>query len=332
MEPKSKDALVRILELRAEGLSFEKIADRLNEEGIRNRAGGIFNRQKVRMWYLRHEKRASQASQDSHDAEPSQPFAMTERVTDDSQPSHGIAKSGEDKGGSQQSQPFASTEKQADSSQPSQPFAMTERVTDDSQPSQAVATPRETEADSQQSQPFATVDTPLRVPEFSQHSPSIAKPVSSDASQPSQPIATETGMASDSQPSQKVAHVDDASQLSHDVATKEEVSQSPQPSQTSIPCEWIAALRTLIREEIDLALAANIAKSANDLHPPVTPRAGRKLGGARKTMSGTRIDAVLFDLFEAEREQLGIGGSELMQRILWAHYGRPRLSFQQDEG
>ncbi|MEW6352208.1 MAG: hypothetical protein AB1646_24405 [Thermodesulfobacteriota bacterium] len=76
---------------------------------------------------------------------------------------------------------------------------------------------------------------------------------------------------------------------------------------------------------------ANQATVATTVLPPPVPRVKgtKKYLGERATLGGTRIDRVLFDAFETERKTLGISASELMGRILFTHYRRPALSFEE---
>jgi hypothetical protein len=53
--------------------------------------------------------------------------------------------------------------------------------------------------------------------------------------------------------------------------------------------------------------------------------------GSRATLPGTRVDRVLFQMFNAERRKCGLTATELMQKILWLHYGKPSLSFEMSE-
>jgi hypothetical protein len=121
------------------------------------------------------------------------------------------------------------------------------------------------------------------------------------------------------------------------------------PSQRCEPCESCepsqpasmdsATLRKLIHEEI-INMMPEIAKCAIDENlsrpdadiPPAIPKlkGSKRLQGNRETLPGCRIDKALHELFEKERGTLGISASELMQRILWRHYGKPKLSFEDE--
>ncbi|MEW6351602.1 MAG: hypothetical protein AB1646_21335 [Thermodesulfobacteriota bacterium] len=76
---------------------------------------------------------------------------------------------------------------------------------------------------------------------------------------------------------------------------------------------------------------AKQATVATTVLPPSVPKVKgtKKYLGERATLGGTRIDKVLFDAFETERKALGISASELMGRILYTHYERPALSFEE---
>jgi hypothetical protein len=99
-------------------------------------------------------------------------------------------------------------------------------------------------------------------------------------------------------------------------------------SPVAIPPEWLEPLRQLIRKEINQASPA-----CNDIaidSPPSTPRkkGSKEYQGERETLPGCRIDKVLFDRFEAERERTHVSASGLMQKILWNYFQRPPLSFE----
>ena len=110
--------------------------------------------------------------------------------------------------------------------------------------------------------------------------------------------------------------------------------QSEKPSPAIIPPEWVAGLRELIREELRTMLAENRTAISTGMDaPPLTPRkeGSKEYRGERETLPGCRVDAVLFDRFEEERNKTGISASELMQRILWNAFGKPPLSFETSE-
>jgi hypothetical protein len=105
----------------------------------------------------------------------------------------------------------------------------------------------------------------------------------------------------------------------------------------------IADLRNLIRKELETmidAIGANHANTATVANtaqitesdiPPAIPKVAKtkKFQGERATLPGCRIDKVLADLFDEERKEARISASELMQRILWSRYGKPKLSFEE---
>ena len=69
-----------------------------------------------------------------------------------------------------------------------------------------------------------------------------------------------------------------------------------------------------------------------DSPPSIPQRPGSKAYiGSRATLPGTRVDRVLFEMFNAERRKCGLTATELMQRILWLHYRKPPLSFELSE-
>lgn len=102
-------------------------------------------------------------------------------------------------------------------------------------------------------------------------------------------------------------------------------------SHDEIPAAWLAPLRKLIRDEFQ-AMTGNVARIETEKPPPTPRKKGSKeYEGERATLPGCRVDAVLHTLFEKERQAQGISASELMQWVLWAHFGKPRLSFEMSE-
>jgi hypothetical protein len=111
-----------------------------------------------------------------------------------------------------------------------------------------------------------------------------------------------------------------------------ETMKSPKKP-TTIPLEWIAPLRKLIREEMQtMTPNAAMATNAPDLAPPPTPReeGSKKYKAKRATLPGCRVDKVLYDKFVEDRDKAG-SASQIMQKILWTYYGRPKLSFEADD-
>ena len=246
MESKNKAALERAFELQAEGKSFAKIAETLNQEGFRNAKGNPFDRSGLRKLMLRNKAKLSQGSQTV--AQQTEPGAL-------SQPSQDLAHEWQGPEISQFLHTIAPEDKKSD---PSQPSPHCESVTID-----------ETAAERE-------------------------------------PGACDTG----------------------------------DPSHTSIPCEWIAPLRSLMREEIDRAMresanTATVAMPVDDVKdrfelPPSPPRVpgGRKYAGTKVTMGGARIDKAVFDAFAAKRRELRVDASRLVEALLWVGLGKPKLSFE----
>jgi hypothetical protein len=126
-------------------------------------------------------------------------------------------------------------------------------------------------------------------------------------------------------------------------------SQPDEPGKTqsdTIPPAWLRIVREMMQEEVKAMVNAMMTKNTRQAKfanvaalttevaelPPRTPRVdgGRKFRGERATLPGCRVDKSLFDLFEAEREKENRSASELMQAILWHHFGKPKLSFEDD--
>lgn len=69
------------------------------------------------------------------------------------------------------------------------------------------------------------------------------------------------------------------------------------------------------------------------MHPmtgkmPVLPRgAPPALAGRKGNLPGCCVDQKLIDLFQKQGQELNIAASSLMERILWAAFGKPELSY-----
>ncbi len=111
------------------------------------------------------------------------------------------------------------------------------------------------------------------------------------------------------------------------------IEEPGESSPVTIPPEWLAPLRKLIREEVQ-AMMPNAAKETTtaQVEPPPIPRKpkSKEYEGERETLPGCRVDKVLYDKFIEDREKAG-SASLVMQKILWTYYGRPKLSFEVDE-
>ena len=125
------------------------------------------------------------------------------------------------------------------------------------------------------------------------------------------------------------------SEVSAPQDTKQKTPDAPRepcaPLEDEIPAAWMRTLRRMIQEEIK-AMMPDVAKGAEtaNIIPPPYPKVkgSKRYQGNRVTLPGLRVDKRLYDLFEGQRRKLAINASELMQRILWAHFGRPPLSFE----
>jgi len=67
-------------------------------------------------------------------------------------------------------------------------------------------------------------------------------------------------------------------------------------------------------------------------HLPPRPRipGRRKLAGRKRTLPGLSVDIELLRHFKSEQLRLDINASTLMERLLYAAFGRPRLSFEDE--
>jgi|GEM_PF-2807275 len=184
---------------------------------------------------------------------------------------------------------------------------------------------------SQQSQPCEAVETEQSICESCEHSHDT-------------PTGTSAGRFDEACDTSQNNRAADTAVQSGEPCEQCESEQDPEPP--SLPCEpcdpsqltlspdIIAALRTIAREEFQSMLANHTTPAQlEEDRPPVTPRiAGtRRYQGDRVNLPGLRIDKVLFERFENERRRLEVSASELMQRILWRAFGRPRLSFEEPE-
>jgi hypothetical protein len=262
----------RINELRSMGLSYAQIAGRLNEEGLRNEAGGQFTKGAVEQRYRRAQAK-------------SQP----------SQPSH-------------QSQSYTSCE------------------------------PSETCEEALLSQQAHTCETNNEEPGSCDTNESCENLVTAPLSgEPCEPCESEVKKATGEACASCEVTSGESSETCDSEPTEPQYSEPCEPSQNPVSDLTIAGLRNLIRSEIAEMMSIDSAKHANiaklETLPPLTPRikGTKKFQGERVTLPGARIDKNLFELFESERRNLAISASELMQRILWAHFGKPRLSFEESE-
>jgi len=100
---------------------------------------------------------------------------------------------------------------------------------------------------------------------------------------------------------------------------------------SSLPEMWRTEIQSLVRTEIERALSEKRHVSAFHLEPlPERKRVGRRLSGSKRVLPGLNIDSVLLDLFESHRRDLHLTASELMERILYSVFKRPKLSFEKD--
>ena len=99
----------------------------------------------------------------------------------------------------------------------------------------------------------------------------------------------------------------------------------------TLPDQWLAIIRRVVREELSsMQVTQTVAQTtANDF--PTVPRnpGARGLAGKRETLPGCRVDEVLYNRFNADRAEQRISASDLMNRILWHYYGKPKLSFEE---
>jgi transcriptional regulator with XRE-family HTH domain len=64
---------------------------------------------------------------------------------------------------------------------------------------------------------------------------------------------------------------------------------------------------------------------------PIAKTEAEKTAASREDLQGTRIDSVLLDLFNQEREERGLTVSKMLETILWKYFNYPALSFQQTQ-
>ena len=243
MEDKTRALDPRIMELKAEGLSFSQVADRLNAEGFKNQAGGTFTRKSVAGRYYRF--KGKEPSQDSQGCDSN---SMVEHP--------------------------------ATAAKPCEDSSRLEDHANDA-----------TQCD------YEGTDLDLAKDETG------CEPCDDTTGNQQEPLSSEH-------------------------------SQPCEASQSALPPEMVQAVRALVREELAAMSAevANIAKAAKDdvEMPPPTPKAegSKRFLGERVTMPGMRIDITLYAAFKEECKALGLSASDGLQRILWLHFDRPRLSFE----
>jgi hypothetical protein len=92
---------------------------------------------------------------------------------------------------------------------------------------------------------------------------------------------------------------------------------------------------TAIAREVFMELIQNTPNIQTDLAPGDAPPEPEMLAGSRKEsrkyakISAT-LDKNLLKLFNREKKRLRMSTGKLMDRILWAHYGKPLLSYQSE--
>lgn len=75
-------------------------------------------------------------------------------------------------------------------------------------------------------------------------------------------------------------------------------------------------------------IESRLTGASND-RPPEPPKTGRKYEGEKFNLR-VRIDANLFELLKIDAERhAGNNLSKMLDSILWQHYGKPRLSFEE---
>jgi hypothetical protein len=130
---------------------------------------------------------------------------------------------------------------------------------------------------------------------------------------------------------------------------KEKPSQPSQPSEaqpSQVSQELEARIREVVRDELILhqAIIARPDRSEFPARPKekpdkeakeTTPKGKKppkaRLAGQKHVLPGCVIDQVLFDMFEARREDRNVSASRLMEEILWVYFDRPRLSFERPQ-
>ncbi len=90
--------------------------------------------------------------------------------------------------------------------------------------------------------------------------------------------------------------------------------------------------REVFREMIDEL--KNTATAINESDFPAEPQVVKGKGKGRRENRrymkiSLTVDETLWKLFAAEKDRLRVSSGRLMDAILWRHYGRPRLSYQE---
>ena len=112
-----------------------------------------------------------------------------------------------------------------------------------------------------------------------------------------------------------------------------------QHSLSTLPAQSISEteVRRIVQEELDRRLSGPSASIHNE-HIELCPEAdtitgegkGRRLKRKYERVSIT-IDPQLWTLFRSEQKKLHSTAPKLMDSILWLHYGKPKLSFEQQK-
>jgi hypothetical protein len=98
------------------------------------------------------------------------------------------------------------------------------------------------------------------------------------------------------------------------------------------PDRIVELVRTTVRQMMVDEPPAASALGENRAAPPRprTVKGTRKLAVPRRKLQGT-CDSALFELFENERQSRGFNVSQMIDFILYHHYGQPRLSFETED-
>jgi hypothetical protein len=87
-------------------------------------------------------------------------------------------------------------------------------------------------------------------------------------------------------------------------------------------------VRNIIKEEVALVVTGLLQPKTVIPPEPVREEGGRAFTSKRVKIAGT-TDHVLLELFEKERKKKNLSASRMIDTILWNHFGKPQLSFEQ---
>jgi hypothetical protein len=149
----------------------------------------------------------------------------------------------------------------------------------------------------------------------------------------------ETFKPLDSAPENQAAGTDEPVYQSKEILFQKESESFQQ--QDLVTRQDLESLKTTLREEIreqlkELHIMASVGTMSivSEIKPELSPTPamdGKRHTVKRAKLGGT-VDPVLYELIETEARKRGVSVSRLMDAAFWHFFGRPKLSFEAEEG